>query len=43
VNACVAQELAQAEIADLFQVHLKTVEKLCLPSAKWRALAATGG
>ena len=28
VNACAAQELAQSEIAELFQVHLKTVEKL---------------
>jgi transposase len=28
VNACAAQELSQAEIAELFQVHLKTVEKL---------------
>jgi transposase len=28
VNACAAQEWAQSEIADLFQVHLKTVEKL---------------
>ena len=28
VNACAAQELAQSEIAALFQVHLKTVEKL---------------
>ena len=28
VNACAAQELAQSEIAELFQVHRKTVEKL---------------
>jgi transposase len=28
VNACAAQEWAPSEIADLFQVHLKTVEKL---------------
>jgi len=28
VNACATQELAQSEIAELFQVHLKTVEKL---------------
>jgi transposase len=28
VNACAAQELSQSEIAELFQVHLKTVEKL---------------
>lgn len=27
INACAAQELPQAEIADLFQVHQKTVEK----------------
>ena len=28
VSACQAAELTQMEIADLFQVHLKTVEKL---------------
>ena len=28
VNACAAQEFSQSEIAALFQVHLKTVEKL---------------
>jgi transposase len=28
VNACATQELSQSEIAELFQVHLKTVEKL---------------
>ena len=28
VHACAAQELSQAEIAELFEVHLKTVEKL---------------
>jgi transposase len=28
VNACAAQELTQSEIAERFQVHLKTVEKL---------------
>ncbi len=28
VNACAAQELSQSEMAELFQVHLKTVEKL---------------
>jgi transposase len=28
VNACAAQELPQSEIAELFQVHIKTVEKL---------------
>jgi transposase len=28
VNACAARELSQAEIAKLFQVHIKTVEKL---------------
>jgi transposase len=28
VSACQAAELTQGEIADLFQVHLKTVEKL---------------
>ena len=28
VNACAAQEWSQAEIAELFQVPLKTVEKL---------------
>jgi transposase len=33
VNACAAQELAQSEIAERFQVHLKTVEKLWKP---WR-------
>ena len=28
VSACAAQEFSQAEIAELFEVHLKTVEKL---------------
>jgi transposase len=28
VKACAAQELSQAEIAELFQVPIKTVEKL---------------
>jgi transposase len=28
VNACAAQEWSQSEIAERFQVHLKTVEKL---------------
>jgi transposase len=28
VNACAAQEYSQAEIAELFAVHQKTVEKL---------------
>lgn len=28
MNACAAPELTQSEIAELFQVHLKTVEKL---------------
>jgi transposase len=36
VSACQAAELTQGEIADLFQVHLKTVEKL------WRHFRRTG-
>src|SRR4051812_2638492 len=28
VSACLAGELTQVEIAEIFQVHLKTVEKL---------------
>ena len=36
VSACQAAELTQAEIADLFQVHLKTVEKW------WRQFRRTG-
>jgi transposase len=36
VSACQAAELTQVEIADLFQVHLKTVEKL------WRHFRRTG-
>jgi transposase len=36
VSACQRGELPQVEIADLFQVHLKTVEKL------WRHFRRTG-
>jgi transposase len=36
VSACQAAELTQVEIADVFQVHLKTVEKL------WRHFRRTG-
>jgi transposase len=36
VSACQAGELTQGEIAELFQVHLKTVEKL------WRPFRRTG-
>ena len=36
VSACQAGELTQGEIAELFQVHLKTVEKL------WRHFRRTG-
>jgi transposase len=36
VSACEAGELTQTEIADLFQVHLKTVEKL------WQHIRQTG-
>lgn len=36
VSACQMGELTQVEIADLFQVHLKTVEKL------WRHFRHTG-
>jgi len=36
VSACQAAELTQVEIADMFQVHLKTVEKL------WRHFRRTG-
>jgi transposase len=36
ISACQAAELTQTEIADLFQVHLKTVEKL------WRHFRRTG-
>ncbi|MBV9675273.1 MAG: transposase, partial [Acidobacteriaceae bacterium] len=36
VSACQAAEFTQAEIADLFQVHVKTVEKL------WRHFRRTG-
>jgi transposase len=36
VSACQSAELTQAEIADLFQVHVKTVEKL------WRHFRRTG-
>ena len=36
VSACQAAELTQVEIAELFQVHLKTVEKL------WRHFRRTG-
>jgi len=36
VHTCQAGELTQVEIADLFQVHLKTVEKL------WRHFRRTG-
>ena len=36
VSACQAAELTQVETADLFQVHLKTVEKL------WRHFRRTG-
>jgi transposase len=36
VSACEAGELTQTEIADLFPVHLKTVEKL------WRHFRQTG-
>ena len=36
VSACRAAELTQAEIAELFQVHVKTVEKL------WRHFRRTG-
>jgi len=36
VSACQSGELPQGEIADLFQVHLKTVEKL------WRHFRRTG-
>ena len=36
VWACQAAELTQVEIADLFQVHLKTVEKL------WRQFRRSG-
>jgi transposase len=36
VSACQAGELTQVEIADVFQVHLKTVEKL------WRHFRRTG-
>jgi transposase len=36
VSACQIGELTQGEIADLFQVHLKTVEKL------WRHFRRTG-
>jgi transposase len=36
VSACQSGELTQVEIADLFQVHLKTVEKL------WRHFRRTG-
>ena len=36
VSACQAAELTQVEIAHLFQVHLKTVEKL------WRHFRRTG-
>jgi transposase len=36
VSACQSAELTQADIADLFQVHVKTVEKL------WRHFRRTG-
>lgn len=36
VSACQVGELTQVEIAELFQVHLKTVEKL------WRHFRCTG-
>ncbi|MBV9034852.1 MAG: hypothetical protein JO182_10205 [Acidobacteriaceae bacterium] len=36
VSACPAAELTQADSADLFQVHVKTVEKL------WRHFRRTG-
>lgn len=36
VSACQAGELTQVEIAEVFQVHLKTVEKL------WRHFRRTG-
>jgi transposase len=36
VHACKRGELTQGEMADLFQVHLKTVEKL------WRHFRSTG-
>ena len=36
VLACQAGELTQGEMAELFQVHLKTVEKL------WRHFRRTG-
>jgi transposase len=37
VHACQAGELAQPEIADLFEVHLNTVEKLW---RRWRTTAS---
>ena len=46
VNACAAQELSQAEIAQLFEVHQKTVEKLWKQWRETQAVApkaATGG
>ena len=36
VSACQAGELTQVEVADVFQVHLKTVEKL------WQHWCRTG-
>ena len=36
VSACQAGELTQGEIAEVFQVHLKTVEKL------WQQFRRTG-
>lgn len=36
VHACLAQEYSQSEIAELFEVHLKTVEKV------WKQWRTTG-